>query len=118
MPDLVGVAGLMVPNAAKLRHNGVLWGMFVRPRARGRGLAAALVRRLLEEAAGVVEEVRLTVVASNTVALRLYAGLGFRQYGVDPRALRVGSQYHDELLMVLRVNGSERDYSPGLSSTH
>src|SRR3954465_6256625 len=32
---LAGVAGLLVPSAAKLRHKGVLWGMFVRPDARG-----------------------------------------------------------------------------------
>ena len=102
-PALAGVAGLMVPEAAKLRHKGVLWGMFVRPEARGKGLAEALARRVVEEAAGVVEEVRLAVVASNTAAVRLYTRLGFHPYGLEPRALRVGGQYHDELLMALRL---------------
>ena len=41
--ELAGVAGLLVPEAAKLRHKGVLWGMYVRPRARRTGLAAALL---------------------------------------------------------------------------
>jgi len=31
---LVGVAGFRVEDAVKLRHKGVLWGMYVRPEAR------------------------------------------------------------------------------------
>ena len=100
-PALVGVAGLLVPEAAKLRHKGTLWGMFVRPQARGTGLAAALLARVLEHAAQNVEEVRLTVVASNTAAIRLYTRAGFAPYGLERRALKVGDRYHDELLMAL-----------------
>lgn len=59
--DLAGVAGLMVPTSAKLRHIGTLWGMFVRPAARGQGLGAALVQTVIDEAATRVEELRLTV---------------------------------------------------------
>ncbi len=101
---LVGIAGLLVPDAAKLRHKGVLWGMFVQPEARGTGLAAALVVRVLEQARGIVEEVRLTAVASNTAAVRLYTRAGFRQYGLERRALKIGNEYHDELLMALRLS--------------
>ena len=32
--ELAGVAGLLVPDAPKLSHKGVLWGMYVRPLAR------------------------------------------------------------------------------------
>ena len=98
---LAGAAGLRVPDAAKLRHKGTLWGMYVRPEARGSGLAAALVARVVEHAADVVEEVQLTVAAANPAALRLYARAGFVQYGLDRRALRLGDQYFDEMLMAL-----------------
>lgn len=101
---LVGTAGLLVPDAAKLRHKAVLWGVFVQPQARGTGLAAALVARVLEQARGIVEEVRLTVVASNPAAVRLYTRAGFRQYGLERRALKVGNEYHDELLMALQLS--------------
>src|ERR1700722_19541694 len=43
---LVGVAGFRAEGAVKRRHKGVLWGMYVRPEARGTGLGAALVTRV------------------------------------------------------------------------
>jgi RimJ/RimL family protein N-acetyltransferase len=104
VPVLNGVAGFFVPHGVKQRHKGILWGMFVRVEARGTGLGTSLVACVLEHAAQVVEEVRLTVVASNTAAVRLYARAGFEQYGLERRALKVGDQYHDELLMALPLN--------------
>lgn len=96
---LAGVAGFLVPAGAKQRHKGILWGMYVRPQARGTGLAPALVAAVLDHARGLVEAVRLTVVADNAPAVRLYAAAGFVQYGLERRALRVGERYYDELLM-------------------
>ena len=101
---LAGVVGLLVPDAAKLRHKGILWGMFVRPGARSTGLGAALLESILDHAAQVVEEVRLTVVASNTAAVRLYARAGFKEYGLERRALKFDGDYYDELMMALAFN--------------
>jgi ribosomal protein S18 acetylase RimI-like enzyme len=102
---LAGVAAFAVPEAPKLRHKGVLWGMYVRPEARGTGLASALVARVLDHARGApVEEVRLSVVASNAAAVRLYESAGFAAYGRERRALRVGDAYHDEVLMARRLD--------------
>jgi len=100
---LRGMAGLYVSDSAKQRHKGVLWGMFVQPEARGTGLASALVARVLEHAKRTVEEVRLTVVATNTTAIRLYERAGFEQYGLERRALKVKDSYHDEVLMALAL---------------
>ena len=77
--------------------------MLVRPQARGTGIAAALVEHVIEEARSRVEELRLTVVASNTAAVRLYTRFGFSPYGLEQRALRIGDHYHDELLMALSL---------------
>lgn len=100
---IAGVAGLRVQDAVKLRHRGVLWGMYVRPEARRTGLAAALVQRVVEHARTVVEELSLTVVASNAAACRLYSTAGFKPYGLERRALKVGSEYYDEVLMALSL---------------
>jgi ribosomal protein S18 acetylase RimI-like enzyme len=96
---LLGMAGFRTNTAAKLRHKGLLWGMYVRPAARGTGLAAALVQGIIERAQGVVEDICLTVVVSNTAAYRLYSAAGFEQYGLERRALKVGDLYYDEVLM-------------------
>jgi RimJ/RimL family protein N-acetyltransferase len=102
-PLLLGVAGLRVHTATKLLHRGVLWGMYVRPQARGTGLSASLVQRVIEHAQNLVEEISLTVVASNTAAYRLYSAAGFERYGLERRALKVGDQYYDEVLMALTL---------------
>lgn len=104
--DLAGVAGLAVPTSAKLRHIGTLWGMFVRPQARGQGLGAALVQTVIDDAATRVEELRLTVVATNPTAVRLYSRLGFQQYALDPRALKIDGRYYDEILMARRLRST------------
>jgi RimJ/RimL family protein N-acetyltransferase len=98
---LVGVVGLRIQDAVKLRHKGVLWGMYVRPEARGTGLAAALLQRAVEYASTLVEEICLTAVTTNAAACRLYRAAGFKEYGLERRALKVGSEYHDEMLMAL-----------------
>jgi RimJ/RimL family protein N-acetyltransferase len=96
---LLGVAGFYLQAAVKHRHKGVLWGMYVRPVARGSGLAASLVQRVIEHARPLAVEINLTVVASNATARRLYSGAGFTQYGLERRALKIGDNYFDEVLM-------------------
>jgi RimJ/RimL family protein N-acetyltransferase len=101
--QLVGVVGLRVETTAKLAHVGRLWGTYVAPHARRQGLAEALTRRVLDEARGVVEQIHLSVVASNEAAIRLYAAAGFKEYGVERRALKIGGRYYDEILMAWEI---------------
>jgi RimJ/RimL family protein N-acetyltransferase len=63
-----------------------------------------LVQRVIEQARTLVEEINLTVVASNTAAHRLYSAAGFEQYGLERRALKIGDAYYDEVLMTLRFS--------------
>jgi len=98
--ELVGIGGWTRFPGEKLRHKGLLWGMYVRPTARGSGAADAIVRALVADAAGEVELLLLTVAAHNERARRLYARWGFAEYGVEPRAYRGGDGYVDEVLMV------------------
>ena len=99
--DLNGVVGFHVPDGAKQRHKGVLWGMFVQAEARGTGLGSSLIARVLEHVMQTVEEIQLTVVATNTAAIRLYERAGVEQYGLERHALKIGNDYHDEVLMAL-----------------
>lgn len=98
---LVGVVRFTAEDAAKLRHKGLLSGLYVRPQARRAGLAAALVREVIAHARPRVEQLCLTVVTGNGAARRLYEAAGFAEYGIEPRSLKVGDHYYDEALMVL-----------------
>src|SRR4051794_31906085 len=46
--ELLGVAGFYVQPGPKHGHKGTLWGMYVRPQARGTGIGAMLVVAVLE----------------------------------------------------------------------
>lgn len=96
----VGMAGFVAEAGEKRRHKGMLWGVYVRPAWRGRGIAGRLVDRVVAHAQGRVELLHLSVVAGNASARRLYEARGFAAYGLEERALRLDGRYVDELLMV------------------
>ena len=97
---LLGTAGFRGQSAVKQAHKATLWGMYLRPEARGSGLARRLVEAVLDHARGRVELIQLAVVADNVVARRLYASLGFTEYGIEVHSLKVDGRYLDEVLMV------------------
>jgi ribosomal protein S18 acetylase RimI-like enzyme len=97
--DLLGVAGFFVQQGEKEAHKGALWGMYVRPAARGSGIGRRLVEAVIEHARRRVELVQLTVVSGNEPARRLYAKLGFVEYGIEKNALKEDGRYWDEILM-------------------
>jgi len=80
-------------------HKGLLVGMYVRPRARGAGVGRRLVEAIIDLARRHVELIQLSVVEENEAARRLYAGLGFLDYGIELHALKQGGRYYDEILM-------------------
>lgn len=103
--ELVGVAGLAIPELRKKRHKGVLWGVYVRAEVRGLGLGRALVESVIAHARGRVAQLHTTVVTTNQVARRLYHSLGFRPYGIEPRGLLADGRYFDQELLALMLDG-------------
>jgi ribosomal protein S18 acetylase RimI-like enzyme len=96
---LLGVAGFFARTGAKEAHKGVLWGTYVRPDARRHGAGRQLVQAVLDHARQHVELVQLSAIGDNKPALRLYASLGFVEYGLEKNALKQDGQYFDEVLM-------------------
>jgi ribosomal protein S18 acetylase RimI-like enzyme len=92
---LLGTAGLHVDRALKSRHKGLVWGVHVRPEARGRGLGAALLAAVVAHAreAG-LERLHLAVGTENAPARALYDAAGFVPWGLERRALRLGPGRH------------------------
>lgn len=102
---LAGVAGLAFEQRERTRHKAVLFGMYLRPAARGHGLARRLVQALLDAArqAPATQIVQLTVTDTNAAAIRLYTGCGFAPFGSEPFAVRLGERYITKLHLWCRV---------------
>ena len=102
--DLIGIATLSREGGEKNRHRAGIYGVYVKPAARGRGASLLLMQTVIEAARDVVLQLHLSVTTTNAVASRLYRKLGFQTYGPEPRALHVEGRYYDENLMVLRLD--------------
>jgi ribosomal protein S18 acetylase RimI-like enzyme len=102
---LLGAAGFHRDKGRKTRHKGRIWGVYVSPAERGRGLARKILETLLQRAStmGGLEQILLSVAATQTPALHLYQSLGFEPWGCEPRGLRSGDQYIDEHYMILQL---------------
>lgn len=100
--NLAGTAGFYRYTHNKERHKGHIWGVYVRPQSRGKGVASALMKEIVRRAREIDGIEQITLVASaNLPAQRLYKALGFESYGVEPHSLKIGDQYIDDVLMVL-----------------
>lgn len=83
-------------------HVGVL-GISIAKAWRGKGLGRPLMEHTLDRGRGLFELVELCAFATNARALALYESLGFRRWGLQPRATRRGDRYIDEVYMQLEL---------------
>ncbi|MCS7024717.1 MAG: GNAT family N-acetyltransferase [Bryobacteraceae bacterium] len=102
---LVGTAALTRAERIKRRHKAMVWGVYVQPAWRGRGIATRLLQELIARAKRMqgLALLHLTVTTTNP-AKRIYDSLGFVQTGVEPMSMKCGERYIDEYFMVLRLN--------------
>ena len=107
---LVGMAGFAVYDRVKASHKGVMWGVYVQPEWRSQGLGKRLVQRVIEQASQHVLILEAAVGLMNESARRTYHALGFKPYGLERKALRVGDVFHDEeLLFIEFAQPGEKD---------
>ena len=97
--DVVGLAALLIGEGQKEAHKSYLRSMFVRPEARKSGVGRRLIETIIDFARPRVELIQLTVVSDNLSARRLYASLGFVEYGIEKNSLKQDGRYYDEVLM-------------------
>ncbi|GIN74813.1 N-acetyltransferase [Bacillus sp. J14TS2] len=100
---LIGVVTLVIEKNKKLKHRANIFAMYVSPEKRGIGVGKNLMLEAIKIAKGLegIEQIYLTVVTSNDQAKRLYSSLGFKKFGEDKKAIKLGNRYFDEELMVL-----------------
>lgn len=103
--ELVGMATYIREKGMKARHKGRIYGVYVSVPYRGKGIGAKLIAELLERATAEpeLEQILLAVATGQESARRLYRKFGFEAFGIEPRALKIGSEYVDEEHMILRV---------------
>jgi len=107
---LVAMTGFYRETATKRRHKGWIWGVFVSPSARGKGVGRTLLAGVIETAKALpgIRSLRLTVSTTQRPAIKLYERLGFRSFGTEPQAMRIGEQSVDELHMILEFDESTK----------
>jgi ribosomal protein S18 acetylase RimI-like enzyme len=101
--ELSGTAGFYRETHTKFRHKGTIWGVYVRPQSRRQGGARAILAEVIRRAKMIegLEQALLVVASTQEKPRRLYESLGFVKYGVEPRSLKIGSEYVDDELMIL-----------------
>lgn len=100
--SLVGITGVRRDARAKVAHKVTIWGVFVDPAYRGRGIAQSLLDSATAHAAQAWQcsQLMLCVNEINGTAERLYASQGFVRFGTEPRSLFVDGRFYDEHHMV------------------
>jgi ribosomal protein S18 acetylase RimI-like enzyme len=95
---LSGMAGFVREAGAKSRHKGRIWGVYVGTAKRGHGLGRKLLEAVLARSSDLegIEQIMISVTATQTAAIALYRSLGFESFGREPRALKIGPRYIDE----------------------
>jgi GNAT superfamily N-acetyltransferase len=101
--QLRGMVGFARETSLKRRHKGMVWGVYVAPELRGRGVARRLLQDLVSRARALpgLERILLAANAADPAATTLYKTVGFRSFGYEPAALKIGDEYVDDEHMVL-----------------
>ena len=99
---LIGTTEFYRESALKMRHKGVIVGMYVQPSERGQGVGRQLLDAVVTRASALaeIEQLQISVVTSNWIAKALYESAGFEEFGREPRALKIEERYHDECHLV------------------
>jgi ribosomal protein S18 acetylase RimI-like enzyme len=100
---IIGFARFEREPNLKERHKGHVRGVYVAVSHRGRGVAKGMIAALIGEVKqdSSIEQLLLAVGVFNVGARKVYDSLGFRVFGLEPRALRAGAEYVDEEHMIL-----------------
>ncbi|MEC9373651.1 MAG: GNAT family N-acetyltransferase [Planctomycetota bacterium] len=103
--ELIAVAGVRRAPKLKSRHRAWIWGVYVHPDHRAKGLGRAVTQAAIEAARNwpEVEVLSLSASINSPAAIALYESLGFQRWGVEPDATRVGGKSYDEVFMSMTL---------------
>jgi len=102
---LAGMAGIYRDRHTKRRHEAHIWGVWVAPEIRSRGVGRGLVVAAIDFARSLAGVTHVVTSATEraTEAIALYHSLGFVTWGVEPDVMLVGGELLAEHHMVLAL---------------
>lgn len=98
---IVGTSEVNTGERKRCRHVGRI-GISVLEKYRGTGCGTALLKCIIKwaEKDRIIEKLNLEVFANNANAISLYKKLGFREYGIAPKEIKMNEdEYVDTILM-------------------
>jgi RimJ/RimL family protein N-acetyltransferase len=103
---LVGMIGFKREDKIKFKHKGFIWGVYIAENYRGQGYSKQMLKDTLIKAKDIpgIQQIQLTVAATNNSAKKLYESYGFNTFGYENGALYVDGFYIDEEHMALHIS--------------
>jgi ribosomal protein S18 acetylase RimI-like enzyme len=99
--ELVGMVGCHIDASPKRAHCGMVWGMYVAPQQRGRGVGRRLLAAVKEHGIGqAYTMLKLSVTNYSAAAQTLYSEEGFTVYGHEPALLCIDGITYDAYHMM------------------
>jgi ribosomal protein S18 acetylase RimI-like enzyme len=104
--ELVGSAILRREPGRKFTHKANVYSVYVKPHARGQGIARTMMLEVIARARLLPEitQLNIGVMSTQPAARGLYESLGFEAWGCEPRALCIDGVFADETYMVLHLH--------------
>ena len=98
---LIGITGFNRIAWKRASHRGEIVQVYVEPGYRGQNIGGKLLQHARDYAFARdgIEQVQLSVIASNQTAIKLYEKLGFQSFGVQPKYFKAGDAYMDQQFM-------------------
>ena len=103
---LIGTAGYFIPKEKKYAHRGYVNGVYLLQEYRGmkdshgQSIAYSMMQQLLHHAQAHVEHLELSYESQSHAAGKLYARLGFKEYGRFPCIMKLeDGTYVDDIYM-------------------
>ena len=99
--EIVGTIVIFYERGLKTRHIASIYGFYVAPEYRGKGIAKKLLAAALEEIRkrGGILKAKLAVNSEQKVAIKVYEDAGFVLAGRMKKELLVDGRFYDELAM-------------------
>jgi hypothetical protein len=103
--ELVGMVGFRRESRAATRHKGSTWGLFEKAGLEEHEIEKTLLQEVIRTVRSYdgFEYIRSVQNASNLKKLELFLSLGFKQYGLEERSMRVDDDFFDQAYLKLVV---------------